>query len=285
MSQDFIYYDLVERKRSDKIELIFKNWKGDAERLVIISPHDDDAILDAMYLSLGAMAERASIHVIILCDGRGGYNTPEEKESIVSRRRVESLNAYTKLGIEQFRVDYPDFSLSSYVDWILPGGFKGAFPKVVERSRKIRATRLLVPNEYCEHPDHEAASRVRMYDGPQAGDPVMANLGEPICIESYVKYSVWSDFSPLDSLISGRSTRADFIVKVCESVEKKIREALREFSSQKRIIDGLIESRKGRSYRGSYIEPYLRFDPRPPISYNAYKRKIEEIEYSSMEVI
>jgi hypothetical protein len=285
MVQDFTYYDLKERKRGNGIELIFKGWKGDLERLAVLSPHDDDAILGAMYLSLGAIAEGASVNVIVLCDGRGGYSTPGERESIVSRRREESMKAYSKLGIELTRLEYPDFSLSSYFGWILPGEIEGTFPKIIGKLRKIRATRLLVPNEYREHPDHEAASRIGAFDGPQVGDPVMADLGEPVKIESYVKYSVWSDFTPLDAFLNGRGARADCIVKVSERVERKISEALMEFKSQQRIIEGLIMSRKERLYRGSYLEPYLRFDPRPQISYNAYKKAIEDIDYGAAEVV
>ncbi|MEM2884698.1 MAG: PIG-L family deacetylase [Thermoproteota archaeon] len=285
MDTDFTYYDLREGRSGKSVGLILNGWRGDSERLAILSPHDDDAILGAMYLSLGAISEGARVHVIVLCDGRGGYSTPGERESIVSRRRAESANAYSKLGIEASRMEYPDFSLSPYVGWILPGGTEGTFPKIVGKLREIGATRLLVPNEHLEHPDHEAASRIGIFDGPQAGDPVVADLGEPVEIRSYVKYSVWSDFAPFDALLAGRRTRADCVVRVSESVEKKVVEALGEFGSQRRIIEGLVRRRKERLYKGSYLEPYLRLDPRPPLPYNAYKKAIEDMEEGAAEVV
>jgi len=53
--------------------------------------------------------------------------------------------------------------------------------------------------------DHEALSYIGLYDGPQTGDPVIANMGEPFRIKSYLKYSVWGDFSPEDAFSTGRN--------------------------------------------------------------------------------
>lgn len=139
------------------------------------------------------MCENCETYVIIFCDGTGGYSTLDEREKIVSLRRVESEKAYEKLGIKQeniLRMDYPDFSLRSYIGWIISGGEEGTFARTIRILRKIRPTRLLIPNEYREHTDHEALSYIGSHDGPQVGDPTLSELGKPFKTKGFLKYSV-----------------------------------------------------------------------------------------------
>lgn len=283
MREPFVYYDLIKGLKSRNIDFVFEDWRMGNERIVVLSPHDDDALLGAGYLLLAAMREKCEHYILISCDGSGGYSSIDEKERIVSIRRAESTNAYGKLGIKEeniLRLGYPDFSLKPHIGWKLPTGLEGTTAKIIKIMRKIRPTRLLIPNDYREHMDHEALSYIGSYDGPQAGDSIMVDLGEPFKVKSFTKYSVWGDFSPEEALLTGRepALRGNIVIKAEPEVEKKIIQALKEFRSQERIIDQLIKKRMERTVNRAYIEVYLKFNPRPSISYEGYKKRISEID-------
>lgn len=72
--------------------------------------------------------------------------------------------------------------------------------------------------------------------------------------------------------------RGNVAIKARPEVEKKIIRALKEFGSQEKIIDQLVRNRSKRSVNEGYIEVYQKFDPRPSISYEGYKRRILEID-------
>ncbi|MBS7611884.1 PIG-L family deacetylase [Candidatus Bathyarchaeota archaeon] len=283
MSDDFTYYDLLRGVKSNDIGLIFNGWHGEDERVVILSPHDDDALLGAGYLILAVMKAGGEPYIVVYCDGRGGYSSVDLKDRIVSIRRYESLNAYRRLGVKEENIvhlDYPDFSLRSYIGWVLPNGLEGLTFKTIKLLRRIKPTRLLVPNEYREHMDHEALSYIGSYDGPQIGDPVMVDLGPPFKVKSYLKYCVWGDFSPEDAFLTSRSLslRGNVAVKVKKGVEEEVIRALEEFKSQKEIIKNILERRKDRLLDEHYIEVYQKFNPRPEINYQPYRKKIAEID-------
>ena len=282
----FVYYDLDKGIRSTDISLIFDDWSGEDERIAVLSPHDDDALLGAGYLLLAAMSEGCEPYVLIFCDGRGGYSSIDEKDKIVSIRRGESANAYERLGIKReniIRFDYPDFSLKPNIGWILPDGREGTTVRTIKTLREIKPTRLLIPNEYREHMDHEALSYIGSYDGPQVGDAILVDVARPSKIKGFLKYSVWGDFSPEDALMSGRdpALRGNVAIKAEREVEEKIIQALKEFRSQEKIIDQLVKKRSERIVNGGYIEVYLKFNPRPSIEYKEYKKKILEIDRKS----
>lgn len=281
--EHFVYYDLARGLKSRNIDLIFEDWNRENERVLVLSPHDDDALLGAGYVLLAAISEGCEPWILIFCDGRAGYSSVDKKERIVSVRRVESLNAYRKIGIREdniLRFDFPDLSLRSHTGWVLSGGMKGTTAKTIKMLRQIKPTRLLVPNEYRENTDHEALSYIGSYDGPEVGDAIMVDLGEPFGIKGFLKYAVWGDFSPEDALLAGRESalRGNVAIKTGPEVEEKIIHALKEFKSQEKIIDQLVTKRSERIVNGGYIEVYLKFNPRPSISYNGYKKKILGID-------
>ncbi|MEM2702902.1 MAG: PIG-L family deacetylase [Candidatus Bathyarchaeia archaeon] len=283
MSDEFTYYDLVKGVKSNDISLIFDGWCGIDERIAILSPHDDDALLGAGYLILGVMKAGGELYIIIYCNGCGGYSSVELKDKIVSIRRSESLNAYLRLGVKEGNIvyfNYPDFSLKPYIGFLLPNGSEGTTSETIRLLRRIKPTRLIVPNEYREHMDHDALSYIGSYDGPQIGDPVLVDLGSPFTVKSYLKYCVWGDFSPEDALLTGRSLslRGNIVVKVKSEVEEEVIKALGEFKSQREIIKSIVEKRRDRLLNGYYIEVYQKFNPRPGVNYKPYKEKIAEID-------
>jgi len=270
--RDFRFYDL-EKEASGDINLVFPGWRGEGERVAFISPHDDDAIIGAGYLIQAVQAYDGIPYVAVLCDGRCGYTRPEDGPGIVERRRRECIEAYRVLGVsvEQLaRFEVPDFSLGAYMEWLLPGREKGVFEGLLRILRRWRATRMLVPNDYREHPDHLAASLTASYIGPQVGDPILPDWGPPTRVESFLKYSVWADFNPLEA--------GDLAVKASWRVEERVREALSEFESQRLVIKDLNTLRDERRLGEYALEVYRRFDPRPRMDLNPYKDRVMEID-------
>ena len=277
---DFTYHDLREKVRCRDIDLLFPDWQEGKERVMVLCPHDDDGILGAGYAILAALANDAEVHVAIFCDGWAGYSTPEEAATIVQRRREETVAAYGILGIPEdhiLRFDYPDFSLWPWLGWYLPSGREGTIARVLPRMRELKPTRLLVPNGYREHIDHESVFRVGAYDGPQVGDAILAEYGLAEPIRSYLQYAVWGDFSPEDALVAGAPVelRANRAIVTLPEVEDRIGLAVERFESQRCVIAGILEARRrNRVRQGQALELYLAFDPRPPLDYEPYHRLI-----------
>jgi hypothetical protein len=286
----FTYYDLDRSVASDDIALLFPGWQPGDERLVVLSPHDDDGLLGAGYAVQAARASGSEVYILILCDGSAGYSAPEQKETIVATRRAETLDAYRALGLHAghvLRCDYPDFSLAARLGLRLADGSPGTMRRVLPDLRRLRVTRLLLPNGYREHADHEATERIGRYDGPQVGDPVLADLGLAPPVRSVLQYAVWGDFSPEDALVHGRPSglRANRALLAPAGAEDRIAEGLRAFCSQARIIEGLVAAREARRHGERWLEVYLAFDPRPALDYRPYHAAIEEIVGQVQNVI
>ncbi len=271
---DFRYYDLDRNNTSRDIDLLFPDWSSN-ETVVVFSPHDDDTLLGAGYGVLAALSEGAEVYIFIFCNGCAGYSDTKEKQTIVEIRSEESKKAYANIGIEEdhiVRFGYPDFSVFPHLGWQLPGGLEGTFAKTLPKLREVKVTRLLVPNGYREHLDHATVNQIGAYDGPQVGDPILADWGKASPIKSYLEYAVWGDFSPQDSLISDRrrDLRGNRIIVTNSDMEEKIQTSLKCFESQQDIIKDLINHRKRRRLREGYLEIYLGFDPRPRLDYEPY---------------
>ncbi len=282
----YTFFDLRAKERGDDIRILFPGWAGGDERVAILSPHDDDACLGAGYLIKAIQANHGEVFIIIACDGSAGYSKPEEKETIVATRKKETIAAYAVLGIPEdyiIRYDYPDFSLPANLGWRMPWRIaaRGTMEQNLKTLRRHRITRLVVPNGYREHIDHEATYRMGLYDAPQVGDPVLSDWGLAPPIRSLLQYAVWGDFTPEDALVSGSplTIRANRGIVAPLKIEEQIADSIRKFQSQGQIIEGLIESRQGRFIdHENCLELYLDFDPRPALNYHPYHQWIQTIE-------
>ncbi len=276
------YYDLQAGKRSNDIGLLFPGWKAGDERLLVVSPHDDDAALGAGYAMLAAQQAGAEAWVMICCNGCAGYSTPEQKETIVEVRRAETIEAYARLGVPEdriFRLDYPDLSLLPNIGLLLPNGRTGAHARSLHAMREIGVTRLLVPNGYREHIDHTAAFTLSSFEAMHVGDPVLADWGVRPAIRNTMVYSVWGDFSPEEAMVNGRDTRlrANRALVAPQEMETDVADSLRCFHSQAQIIEDLVAQRRGRFYDAGAVELYLAFELRPVLDYSPYHTRLREI--------
>jgi len=279
---DFRYYDLRQRTASDDIALLFPGWQPGNERVALFTPHDDDGALGAGYALLAAQASGAEVYVMVFCNGWAGYSTPAEAATIVEVRAQETLEAYTTLGVQEDHIlpmGYADFSVLPYIGWHLDSGKLGTVANVVPTLRRLQVTRLLIPNGYREHIDHEAVHRVGAFDGPQVGDAILAEYGRAKPIRSFMQYAVWADLSPEDALVSGEDSRlrANRALVAPSEAEDTVMQALLAWKSQGQVIEGLMGQRAGRRHGDRWLELYYAFDPRPILDYGPYHKLIDTI--------
>ena len=282
MTKGFRFYDLRAGRGSRDIDLLFPGWSPGDECVLVLSPHDDDALLGAGYALAAAQESGGVAHVAICCDGSAGYSRIEDRDTIVGTRQRETLAAHAVIGIAAERVHYmgfPDFSLVGHLGWKLATGQLGTLQPFVTLLRRIGATRLLIPNGYREHLDHTAAYDLGRYDGPQAGDAVGVDWGAPSAIRSTLQYSVWADLSPEDALIHGAPTeiRANRALVAPYALERQIAKALAAWESQQQIIGGLLEQRRERDCGTGLMELYVALDPRPKLDYAPYAALLKRL--------
>ncbi len=280
--KDFTYYDLRQGSKSSDIATIFSGWRPGDERLAVFSPHDDDAALGAGYLMLAAQANGAEIYVCIFCDGWAGYSTPAEAATIVEVRAQETLASYGHLGIDAkhvLRMGWRDFSVLPYIGWYLDSGKTGTTASVVPTLRRLGITRMVIPNGYREHIDHEAVHRIGAYDGPQVGDAILSEYGLVPPVRSSLIYAVWADLSPEDALVSHQDVRirANRAIVAPDAAEQAIMQSLRLFKSQGKVIEGLVDQRAGRRRHDGWLEVYQAFDARPILDYGPYHKLLDGI--------
>ena len=280
--RDYLYLD-VRSERFGGIETLFPGWTPGDERICVYSPHDDDALIGAGYAIRAALDAGAEAYLIIVCSGDCGYSTPEEKDTVVARRHGETVNAYRAFGIPEENIlflNYPAFSALSYVGRNVSPTREGNFRSTLTLLRRRRITRILAPNHYHEHIDHLAASLMAQYDAPQAGDMHSVDWADPYPVRSTAQYSVWAEMDPEDALVAGRDAglRADTVLIASAEVEQAVGAGLRQYASQQEIIADLLEQRKARQLPdGRFIEVYRRFDPRPKLNFEPYKKLIGKL--------
>ena len=286
---DYRFYDINKNICTEDISLIFPNWKGEQERVAVFGPHDDDALIGASYAIRSAAANGAQVYVVIFCSGNAGYTKIEEKDSICGVRKLETEEAYGKIGVPADHIiffDYSDFSAAAYIGWQLDEQRTGTFPRVIRFLREKEITRLLIPNHYREHADHTAVSEVGMFDAPQATDPILPDWGRAVNLSSVMEYSVWADFSPEDMMLSGRTNnlRANLMIGAPEAEEKIVREGIEAYRSQGAIIKDLVNARETRrTGNGTYLELYLALDPRPKLQFAPYIEFAEKLQEKEQE--
>nr|MDO8112480.1 PIG-L family deacetylase [Candidatus Sigynarchaeota archaeon] len=287
LDQTFRFLDLDAETELHGIEAFFPAWNA-GEHVAFFSPHDDDAMLGAGYLMLAAQAAGAVAHLVIFHRGNAGYSKPTDKETIVEVRKKETVASYRGLGISQnniLRLDLPDFSGNAYLGMfkpVQPGQDQstGTFERLLVFLRKSKVSRLVFANGFREHIDHAAVAQSAILYGPQAGDPVVVDWAEPWTIQSFIEYSVWGNFDPVESIRRSAEKNhlpANRAIIANEAAEQKIQSALQQFHSQQAIIKGILENRKERKIDQGYLELYMQVDPRPKLDYNPYKQSINHI--------
>lgn len=265
-----IFVDFTARKKSADIDLLFPGWAKE-EKVAFFSPHDDDVALGAGYLLLATVAAGGIPHLLVFCRGDAGYSSPGEKKGLVERRKKEAIKAYTGLGVARQNIQFfgmADFSLMAYLNRKGPVATSGLFEPIVRKLRREKISRVVFSSGDFEHWDHTAVFYAGLYTAPQAQDPILVDLGPPSSIKTYLAYSVWSDFEP--SRRNQGHLPADRGILVSAAEEEKAMAAIRQFSSQNKIIREIVASREKRKGRDGYLELYKSYEVRRPTDYRPY---------------
>lgn len=252
MKNEFEFVRLVgsERRVADTLEGVSRHWKGNNERFLFISPHDDDVVLGGGLLIQLAQRENIPVHVLIVTDGSMGYCSDEEKENISEIRHKETMECFKMLGVPEDHVhwlDFPDCQLGSYRGKrIARDGEKGviAGSTGLQNSftywlRKIKPTQCFLPTSSDLHPDHKITHEEFMISIFHAAGGIWPELGEPLEKEAYVhELGVYCDFPEPPQL---RMKTSDAFL------EKKL-QAIAKFESQKQISSLIEVFRKSGPY-------------------------------------
>ncbi len=276
------FVDFRSLRKSPGIDLLFPNWQ-EGETVAFLSPHDDDVLLGAGYLLKATVENSGTPLLLVFCSGDAGYSNPEEKDTITQRRRQEAIQAYGALGVKEENIhsfDIPDFSLMPHVNRNLIDT-KGLFEEQVRLFREKRVSRVVFSSGYFEHWDHTAVFSMGIYTSPQAGDPVLADIGEPFAAQSHYVYSVWGDFEPFEN--EPGQIRADKGIVVKEEIEEEIRRSIQQFTSQRKIFKKIVDYREKRKSSAGYLELYKSGDIRPQTDFNPYFKLLHQCQTTEPE--
>jgi len=277
---DVWFLDLWQAKCNQDPATVFPDWNPREDRIGILSPHDDDALLGAGYAILAGREMGVTVCVMVVCNGCAGYSTAEQKFSIVEIRRRETLEAYSRLGLapeDIHRFDVPDFSAAARIPWELPGNEEGIIADLIAELRRRRVTRFFIPNGYREHLDHEAVYDLGRYASAQTGDAILVDYAEPFAVRSVHVSAVWGDFPPALAEGAPPELRGNKAVVVPQGWEEKVRDGIRAFRSQGAIIESLAKAREGRGCSEGFLELYQDLDPRPNLDYGPYVSAVNRI--------
>jgi len=270
------FVDFRARRQSGSIEILFPGWRR-GEAVAFLSPHDDDAVLGAGHLVRAVIESGGHPHVLIFCKGDAGYSTPAEKRTIVRTRRGEAISAYGILGVDAHDVHFfniPDLSLMSCINRKMPAG-EGVLDRFLRVLRAHLVSRAVFSSPHYENWDHTAVFNLGMYGAPQAGDPILADLGHPSPVRTCLVYSVWGDFEPVCG--EAGPLRADVGILAGGREEKLVRKSLRAFASQAKIMRKTVaRHRNRRKGPGGNLELYQRARIREIIDYGPYFRSLKK---------
>jgi LmbE family N-acetylglucosaminyl deacetylase len=188
--------------------------------------------------------------VIVVTDGRLGYQGVAEKDTIVAVRQREAEDSYVRLGVPAGRVvflGFPDMSLRPYQCWETPDGRPGADQGLLRLFREARAEAVLLPNAGDFHPDHKAANEAGQVAAVQARETLMPDLGAPAPIRQVLTYQVWEALE-----------RPAYRVELDETQAQRKRHSLRAYRSQGPIIEELLR-RETLSFGEERFAELLRF--------------------------
>ena len=271
------FVDFKQGIRGHKLEIIFPGWQA-GENVAFYSPHDDDIVLGAGALVHAVMKNGGHPRIFIFCRGDAGYSSTREKNSIAKVREAESARAYGELDVPTgaiTRFDIPDFALMETLIRRPSVLGETVFDRLIAHLRADKISRVVFSSGHNEHADHTAAFLHGIYTSPQAGDPILTDLGPPSPIRSYLAYSVWTDFAPA---AEPGGWPADKGVLAGSDEENAVRRALEAFSSQGKIMAGTAAaSREARRTEGGFLELHRTVDIRKPVDYAPYQERLKGI--------
>jgi len=219
---------------------VWTDWQGTGERWLFVSAHDDDIVAGAGLILLAGLTNNVNSFAAYCTNGNMGYCSPEQRGDIVQIRQKEADHSFEYLGLPKenlFRFHYDDGNLMQELGrrFAEPGvrnelfGAVGLQNSLTWLLRKVKPTRLFLPNHRDLHPDHRAVHIDLIISIFHAWGPMWPELGKPnSAIPKLYEYATYSDF------VSPPTMR----VSVPDELMHRRLEALAVYESQRQI--GLI---------------------------------------------
>jgi LmbE family N-acetylglucosaminyl deacetylase len=177
------------------------------ETWLFVSPHDDDLCLSCGLLMQQAVAEGVNVQIVVVTDGRMGYCTLDQRDTIAEIRRKETYDSFALLGIPKTNISYvgyPDGGLNPLCgrrkaqanDEVKPiEGYVGLQNAFTYHLRRTHATRVFVPTSADLHPDHQVTHNELMICLFHAAGTIWPELGEPLVdVPKVYELAVYCDF-------------------------------------------------------------------------------------------
>ena len=177
------------------------------ETWLFVSPHDDDLVIGAGLWIQAAVREGIDVRVLVVTDGRMGYCTLQQRDSIAEIRQRETYESFEILGVgrEQIAwVGYPDGGLHTLQgrrkarpdDEVKPiEGYVGLSNAFTYHLRRTRASRVFVPTFSDLHPDHQIVNNEVMICLFHAAGAIWPELGKPLAeVPKVYELAIYSDF-------------------------------------------------------------------------------------------
>jgi LmbE family N-acetylglucosaminyl deacetylase len=217
---------------------IWSNWQNEKEAWLFIAPHDDDIVCGAGLTFLAALQSKINVFAAVVSNGRMGYCTEEQRQTIVQVRREETQASFAHLGLPQenlYLFDYDDGSLlqnmgrrfaTDPADPNAIAGGTGLQNTLTWLLRKIRPTRVFIPNRLDLHPDHKVVYHEAVISVFHAQGVIWPELGVSInTIPFLYEYATYSDFI----------TQPNIRVRVPDNLIEQRLQALALYKSQLQI--------------------------------------------------
>ncbi len=201
---------------SDDITHVLTDWKSGQEGVLVIVPHDDDAVVGMGMLLRHFVEAEIPLMLAIVTDGRLGYTTLEERDIITDIRHRETLESCRILGIDPSQVcwlGFPDGDLERYRgkrlavagDPSTSDGFTGLEDAFVRALRKgityagtrVPVTRVFFPASSDYHNDHVVTCEQIFISIFHAQGSIWPECGEPIRHHPFCyQFAIYCDFAP-----------------------------------------------------------------------------------------
>ena len=144
----------------------------------------------------------------VVTNGKMGYCSPEERDTIVAIRHDECVNSFSEMGLPKenlYFLGHDDGSLHLQAGRRFATGAPGEGPEIaggvgvtnslVWLMRKTRPNRLFVPTITDIHPDHQFTNSEAMISIFHAQGSIWPELGEPIPeIPALYEFARYSNF-------------------------------------------------------------------------------------------
>jgi LmbE family N-acetylglucosaminyl deacetylase len=177
------------------------------ETWLLVSPHDDDLVIGAGLWMQAAIQAGVDVQVLVVTDGRMGYCTPEQRDTIADVRRAETYESFQLLGVKREQIayiGYPDGALYDLQgrrkhrasDEVKPTqGYVGLCNEFTYHLRRTRPARVFVPTAADLHPDHQITNNELMISLFHASGAIWPELGKPLGdVPAVYELAIYCDF-------------------------------------------------------------------------------------------